>query len=124
MIYVYADQMDYLFHEKEYTRCDSQLQPCPLMIRPERQDVKLRWYSSKETVACLDALETMNSQKPFKKTHFAFMGDSRVRNQFLNFLQVHPFIYLLFSPFDFTFSVYSVYSELRSEDEASANSFS
>jgi hypothetical protein len=58
-------------------------------------------YELKEVVTCLDVLHhefvTKHSYLITKKTgketklHFVFMGDSRIRQQFINFLRVSKF---------------------------------
>lgn len=48
-----------------------------------------RFYTSRDVVNCLDTLLTkMNSQS----LHIAFIGDSLVRNQFVNFIKVPVYI--------------------------------
>ena len=54
-----------------------------LMIRPRNEKhCRLNWYTIKDAVNCLTEIKTA------KKLHFAFIGDSRIRQQFLNFLKV------------------------------------
>ena len=53
------------------------------MIKPrDEKNCRLNWYTIKDAVNCL------TESKTAKKLHFAFIGDSRIRQQFLNFLKV------------------------------------
>ncbi len=47
-------------------------------------------YTAERIVACLDSLH--HRQPSNTKLHFLFMGDSRMRQQFLNFVRVYPFM--------------------------------
>jgi hypothetical protein len=47
---------------------------------------KLLHYSAENAVACLDALKKGSTKNTL---HFAFMGDSRIRQQFYNFVRVN-----------------------------------
>ena len=53
---------------------------------------RLRQFSSRDVVSCLENLLT-NSSRPW--IHFAFIGDSRIRQQFYNFLKVSSSVLLL-----------------------------
>ena len=53
------------------------------MIRPSDEEYcRLNWYTIKDAVNCLTA------NRKGKRLHFAFIGDSRIRQQFLDFLKV------------------------------------
>lgn len=76
----------------------------------QQNSCKLLQYNSKHVVLCLDAINNekcyrndckIKKQKTYRnfsnKLHFVFMGDSRIRQQFFNFLKVrvHNFSYLI-----------------------------
>ena len=52
---------------------------------------ELRLLKTEDVVACFDYLH-MISSRPW--LHFAFIGDSRIRQQFYNFLKVDKFLFI------------------------------
>ena len=58
----------------------------------ERRSCRLLYYTDELVVSCLDAFyESRKLSKNLnieKKLHFVFMGDSRIRQQFFNFIRV------------------------------------
>ena len=79
---------DVVLDRHEYTMCENQ-SSCSMMIQPKRSiSIKeMKWYTTRQLVSCLDAIRE-NNPIVTKKTHLAFVGDSRIRNQFLNLIQV------------------------------------
>ena len=75
----------------EYTQCQNP--NCSLMIQPKRPtDREMKSYTTRQLVSCFDNIRekiSNGSQMKKKKIHLAFIGDSRIRNQFLNFIQVN-----------------------------------
>lgn len=51
---------------------------------------RIQHYKAEQMVACLDALNdlTTKTQNGRGELHFAFIGDSRTRQQFFNFVRV------------------------------------
>ena len=84
---------------------DSELPLCTgnLLHQEELADVfhdgrcRLLTYTVERIVTCLDFLNypgndssSANVRSANKELHFVFMGDSRMRQQFLNFIKVNP----------------------------------
>ena len=49
-------------------------------------------YAKKDLTKCLDSMER-NKNLTTNRIHLAFIGDSRIRNQFVNFIQVNLFTF-------------------------------
>jgi hypothetical protein len=54
----------------------------------------VKWYGKRDTAECLDAISggrmmDGNTASPRKFLHFVFLGDSRIRQHFYNFLKVY-----------------------------------
>ena len=52
---------------------------------------RLLSYAEKDVIRCLDSVERNNKDLTTNPNpiHLAFIGDSRIRNQFVNFIQVN-----------------------------------
>ena len=61
-----------------------------LMITSRTNSCRLFQYTVKRTVQCIDTLKrySMSLNNNRRNIHFVFLGDSRIRQQFLNFLKV------------------------------------
>ena len=90
-----------VLNRQEYTHCKNQ--SCSMMIQPKWSIGihELKWYTTRQLVSCLDAIRANSKSRINKKTHLAFVGDSRIRNQFLNLIQVsvNRFIFLIITGF-------------------------
>ncbi|EFX73039.1 hypothetical protein DAPPUDRAFT_253731 [Daphnia pulex] len=65
------------------------------MSKNHRSTCRLLHYTAERAVSCLDALHRSRyplsgKSKIANKLHFVFMGDSRIRQQFYNFLRLIP----------------------------------
>lgn len=81
---------------KTYSNCRNNLMSV-ISEKSEKSDPVIKFYqifTNRDIVNCLDTLLTKHKNK---KLHIAFIGDSLVRNQFVNFLKVsYIFLYLLY----------------------------
>ena len=67
-----------------------------LQIYRRQSQCQIQKYTVERTVACLDILNEEQHSNKTKELHFVFMGDSRIRQQFFNFLRVSQHISLFY----------------------------
>ncbi|XP_046641005.1 N-acetylneuraminate 9-O-acetyltransferase-like [Daphnia pulicaria] len=65
------------------------------IINYPQQSCQVKWYGKRDTAECLDAISggrmmDGNTASPRKFLHFVFLGDSRIRQHFYNFLKLIP----------------------------------
>jgi len=65
------------------------------MISTKSRECRLHPYTTDNVVTCIDSIHSVRQSSSDSLLHFVFVGDSRARQQFYNFIKVllEPFIF-------------------------------